>query len=223
MKKGDLIWGVIFVGVLSLFIIPITQNLILDLSDNHPYISGFLKFALLATLGDLLGSRIATGDYIFASLFYMRVLVWGVIGLMVTLVFPTYMGGAAFSQEIGVLPFQGVNYAQAFFGSAIMNLTFAPVMNTFHRLCDLYLNKKGANKKTSLKALIDEIDWPQFIIFNWIKVGILFWIPVHTVIFLLPENVQVSVAAFTSIFLGVILSFAAKKENKKFVEEDIYS
>lgn len=223
MKKGDFLWLGIFIGILSLFIIPVSKEVIMEQSAIHPYISGFLTFAILASMGDLLGKRIATGTYILEAGFLLRTLVWGVIGWMVTLVFTVFMSGAAAAQEAGLLPFPKQIIAQAIFGSSIMNLTFAPMMNTFHRVMDEFIEmkyKETEKGKISFRRVLGEIDWVTFVTFNWLKVGIFFWIPVHSIVFLLPEEIRVIVAAFSSIALGVILSFAAKntKVQKEFVE-----
>lgn len=214
MKKEDIAWGTILLLCILTFVVPTSREIVLDASDKHPYIAGFIKFAILAMMGELLGKRIVTGRYFFPPSFIFRMVVWGIIGLMVTLVFQVYMGGAATAQEVGILPFLGSNIALAIFGSSIMNLTFAPVMNTFHRLCDLFLEVKVDNnsqEKISLSVLIKKIDWVEFVTFNWLKVGIFFWIPVHSIIFLLPNNFRVVAAAFSSIALGVILAYATKR------------
>lgn len=213
MRKGDLVWALLLFGLVMLFVIPIPRDAILESSAAHPYIGGFVKFAILATMGDVLGKRIVSGDYQLSSKIFWRAIVWGIIGCMVTLVFQVFMGGAGIAQAEGLLPFYEVTVAQAIFGSAIMNLTFAPAMNTFHRIMDLWIEAayKKDNEKITLNKLVRKIDWPMFVSFNWLKVGILFWIPVHSVVFLLPGDIRVVVAAFCSIALGIILSFAAKK------------
>ena len=61
MKKGDIVWGFLLAGMLSLFLIPFNRDPILSASEAHPYIGGFIKFAILATMGDILGKRIASG------------------------------------------------------------------------------------------------------------------------------------------------------------------
>jgi hypothetical protein len=172
MKRGDLYWGLAFAPMLLVFLIPTTRDVIISLAEAHPYLMGFVKFAILATMGDFLGSRVATGDYVVAKGLPFHVLVWGIIGVMVTLVFPTYMGGASAAQASGLLPFAGVALGQAFFGSMIMNLTFAPVMNTFHRVSDTYINlkfDKTYTEKITFSMLIESINWPRFVIFNWLK------------------------------------------------------
>ncbi|WP_159722828.1 hypothetical protein [Enterococcus sp. CSURQ0835] len=213
MKKGDLLWGGIFLALVSLFIFPLTRGWILQASQMHPYLAGLIKFAILASLGDALGKRIVTGRYEISRATIYRGVVWGIIGLMVTLVFSVFMGGAGVAQTEKLLPFAEIPLAQAFFGSAIMNLTFAPVMNTFHRLLDLAIEARQMGASLSFKVLITRIDWPTFILFNWLQVGLFFWLPVHTLIFLLPADLRVAVAAFSSIALGIILSFATKKSS----------
>lgn len=211
MKKGDIIWVLLLAGLLALFVIPVTRDPILASSSAHPYIGGFIKFAILATMGDILGKRIASGNYQLSLQVLLRAIVWGIIGCMVTLVFPVFMGGAGAAQAGKLLPFAGVTFVQALCGSSIMNLTFAPAMNTFHRVMDIWIESAAANEPVTLKKIIGKIDWVSFVTFNWLKVGIFFWIPVHTIVFLLPENLRVIVAAFCSIALGIILSFASKK------------
>lgn len=213
MKKGDIIWGVLLASLLALFLIPSTRDPILIASEAHPYIGGFIKFAILATMGDILGKRIASGEYQLSVQVIMRAIVWGIIGCMVTLVFPVFMGGAGAAQAGGLLPFAGISFVQAFCGSSIMNLTFAPAMNTFHRVLDMWIEASAKKESVNLRKIISQIDWVNFVTFNWLKVGIFFWIPVHTIVFLLPENLRVIVAAFCSIALGIILSFASKKSS----------
>lgn len=59
MKRGDIVWGLLLAGLLMLFVIPATRDSILAASSAHPYIGGFIQFAILATMGDLFGKRIA--------------------------------------------------------------------------------------------------------------------------------------------------------------------
>ena len=67
MKRGDIVWGLLLASLLVLFVIPATRDSILAASSAHPYIGGFVQFSILATMGDLFGKRIASGDYHFCS------------------------------------------------------------------------------------------------------------------------------------------------------------
>lgn len=79
MKRGDIVWGLLLAGLLMLFVIPATRDSILAASSAHPYIGGFIQFAILATMGDLFGKRIASGDYQFSAQVPLRAVVWGII------------------------------------------------------------------------------------------------------------------------------------------------
>lgn len=80
------------------------------------YAGGFIKFAILASMGDMLGIRVIKGEWIAPKGLMYKALVWGIIDWrMVTLVFTVFMGGAAAAQASGKLPFNGSILAQAFF------------------------------------------------------------------------------------------------------------
>lgn len=212
MKKGDFLWiGALLIwGVI--LIIPSSRTVFIAFTDANPYIGGFIKFGILATMGDLLGARILKGEWIVPKGVFYRAIIWGIIGFMVTLVFSVFMGGAAAAQSAGRLPFKGSNFAQAFFGSAIMNLTFGPMMMVFHKFTDTYIDTKYENngEKITFVGLVDKIDWHTLVEFSWAKTCPLFWIPAHTVVFLLPGEYRVLVSAFLSIALGLMLALAKK-------------
>lgn len=66
-----------------------------------------------------------------------------------------------------------------------MNVTFGPMMMVFHKFCDLYIDEKYENKgKITLSKLVDKVDWYSLVEFSWVKTCLLFWIPVHTIVFL---------------------------------------
>ncbi len=105
----------------------------------------------------------------------------------------------------------GIGIAQAFFGSAVMNLTFGPMMMFFHRIMDLWIDSSYEKKgKVSLSVLVDKIDWHSLVEFSWAKTCLFFWIPAHTIVFMLPPQYRVLVSAFLSIALGLLLAFAKK-------------
>lgn len=88
-----------------------------------------------------------------------------------------------------------------------MNLTFGPVFMAFHKCTDKYLElRHGGAKKPGLRGVVTGIDWYGFISFTVLKTIPFFWIPAHTLTFLLPPEYQVIAAAALSIALGIILS-----------------
>jgi hypothetical protein len=216
MKKGDFLWGLALLGWIVMLAVPSSREVFMQYTGAHPYIGGFVKFLILATMGDLLGIRLIRGDYFIPQGVIPKALNWGVIGMMATLMFTLFMGGASAAQKAGLLPFAGVGFAQAFFGSAVMNLTFGPMMMFFHRIVDLWIDsfyEKG--KKATLGSLVDKIDWHSLVEFSWAKTCIFFWIPAHTIVFMLPSQYRVLVSAFLSIALGLLLAFAKKEKKSK--------
>lgn len=217
MKKGDFIWGTVLLLWVLILVMPTSRENFITITELHPYIAGFIKFAILATMGDLLGMRIVNKQWIIPKSTWAKSVIWGIIGIMVTLVFTVYMGGTAAAQTSGRLPFRGVLFAQALFGSAIMNVTFGPIMMTFHRFTDMYIDRKYENPKAkvTLSNLIEQNDWHSLVEFAWMKTCLFFWIPVHTFVFLLPAQYRVLASAFLSIALGLMLAFIKMKSKQE--------
>jgi hypothetical protein len=214
MKKGDFIWGVVLLIWILILVIPVTRTSFINYTEIHPYIAGFVKFAILATMGDLLGMRMINKTWVIPDGLLIKVIIWGVIGMMITLVYTVYMGGVAVAQSTDKLPWEGSVIAQALFGSIIMNVTFGPMMMTFHRFTNMFIDLRCQRSRgqVSLSDLVDKNDWHSLVEFAWVKTCIFFWIPVHTLVFLLPGEYRVLVSAFLSIALGLLL--AASKTQK---------
>ncbi|MBM7561885.1 hypothetical protein [Fusibacter tunisiensis] len=213
MKKGDLIWGGIFIAFIAFVLYPATHDIFVDATTAHPYIGGFVKFALLATMGELLVVRLKSGTWQKSAGFIWRVIIWGVLGMAITLVFQIYGGGVAKALENGYLIGHKNVFLTAFWTSALMNLFFAPTFMAFHRFTDTYLDLKygDAIKAPTINQVVKRIDWSGFIGFVVVKTIPLFWIPAHTVTFLLPPEYRILVAALLSMVLGILLTIAKKK------------
>ncbi|HWJ02684.1 MAG TPA: hypothetical protein VNU93_03325, partial [Verrucomicrobiae bacterium] len=65
--------------------------------------------------------------------------------------------------------------------------------------------------QVKLADVVNHIDWHGFISFVVLKTIPFFWIPAHTITFMLPTEYRVLTAAFLSIALGGILAFAKKQ------------
>lgn len=212
MKKGDIFWGLGILAFVLIILIPASHEVFVSFTSTHPYLGGFIKFAILATMGELLAIRITTGDYKKPSGLIYRALIWGLLGMVIVLIFGLFAIGVKGNLEIGMLPGGTSKLAFAFFVSAIMNTTFAPTMMAFHRCTDTYIDLKYEKKgKVTVSEVVDRIDWNGFISFIVIKTIPFFWIPAHTITFLLPPEYRVLVAASLSIALGAILAFAKRK------------
>lgn len=194
-----------------ILIVPVTREGFKALSSAHPYLMGLVKFALLATVGEVLAMTLRARR---ASLpFYIgwRMLIWGLIGVAITFMMKTYSYGVAGLMENKLLPGAGESFGsrllKAFYTAAVMNLTFGPTFMAFHKCTDKYLELRHAGeKKPGLRGVVNGVDWHSFVSFTLFKTIPLFWIPAHTLTFLLPAEYQVIAAAALSIALGLILS-----------------
>lgn len=212
MKKEDFLW-ILTLALFVLFLIyPSTHALFISATNSHPYLVGFAKFAILATMGELLARRLVVGHWEKPGGLLFRAVVWGFLGMLIVIIFSIYATGVKAAMQAHLLPFQGSSLAFAFFTSAIMNTTFAPTMMGFHRLTDTYIDLKLSGKSNiTLSDVAGAVDWRSFVSFVCVKTIPFFWIPAHTITFFLPAEYRVLMAAMLSIALGAILSFAKKK------------
>lgn len=199
--------------------VPYSRTIFITFTELHPYLGGFIKFSILASMGDLLGVRIIKGEWSVPKGFLIRAVVWGGLGMMITLVFTVFMTGTAGAQQSGKLPFKDSKLALAFMGSFIMNITFGPMMYIYHKFADLWIDlwyekKEGVIKEITLLEMVNRMDWYQIVSFSWIKTCLLIWTPIHTVVFLLPSQYRVLVSAFLSILLGILIALTKKKKIK---------
>ncbi len=213
MKKGDFLWGLALAAFAGLIISPLTHDSFMNFTGAHPYIGGFIKFSILATLGELLAIRLSKGDYQKPHGLIARFILWGLIGILITLMFQIFSNGVLAAMDQGFLPGKGSAFLFALFTSSIMNLTFAPTFMAFHRYTDTVLDLNGMNKKMpSAGQVLDAIDWKGFVSFVVFKTCPFFWIPAHTINFMLQPQYRVLVAAGLSLVLGVILALAKGKK-----------
>jgi hypothetical protein len=223
MKKVDWFFLFIFIFILALLIIPFTRIGIENLSSNHPYFMGFVKTAILATYGELLASRIYTKKYFYNKGLFFRFIIWGFLGMTFVLVFKIFDGGVNAAISTGLLfnididNFWNKLYV-AFTISFFMNLIFAPTFMILHRFTDTFIDLgEGKLKKifkVQFKDVIEKIDWNLFFTFIVLKTIPLFWIPAHTITFLLPDNYRILSAGFLSIALGLILTITKLRKEK---------
>lgn len=184
-------------------------------------IMSFLKFALLATLGEIIALRIRTGNYNEPGFGIIpRMIVWGFLGLAINIAFQIFStGGPVFLAYLGLNnapeamkgSFSMLKLLDAFTISATMNLTFAPVMMTFHKITDTHIIKTGGTVRglfspIPFASIFRNMNWDVMWNFIFKKTIPYFWIPAHTITFLLPSEFRVLFAALLGVALGLILT-----------------
>jgi len=212
-RYGTYIWLTLLAIAAGLLIYPATNSLFLETTSNHPYIMGFVKFSILSMMGEFLAARLVYGKWTSIKGLIPKMLLWGILGMMIVAMFSIYSHGVDGAAGDGLLFINGSKLFRAFLISAIMNLTFAPVFMATHRITDRYIDSRYTGKAVSISEIIRTTDWGKFIKDIVIKTIPLFWIPAHTITFLLPGGYKVLFAASLSIILGLILSFAKMKNN----------
>ncbi len=225
MKRSDIIFLFIFVGLfVPFFLSEKLYDFFVWFSTDWAFTASFIKFAILATMGEMLGSRLRTGIYLpegFALLY--RAVVWGFLGMTVKAAFMIFGGGTPLimahlgmenPEAVMAGPVTGARVIMAFAISTFLNIFYAPVLMVTHRVSDLHIAAAAGDRRKLLavpdvKLLLASIDWNSM----WgivLKRSIpLFWIPAQTVNFLLPDEFRILVAALYSTVLGVILALAA--------------
>ncbi len=207
----------VFTTFAAILAIPYTRVIFEDLSGAHPFIMGFFKFALLATAGEIIAIRMSSGRWQKPVYLIARIIIWGLIGVWITYMMKIFFVGAGAIMEIGLIPGRTLppvwrQLIRAFTTSATMNLTFGPTFMAVHKCSDTYLALRAEKgKKVSLAEVIDTVDWKRFVSFTLFKTVPIFWIPAHTVTFMLPSEYQVMLAALLSVALGIILNLKKAK------------
>lgn len=230
MKKQDLLFLAFCILLFLPFFISETVYNYYDLfNKEHGMIMSFVKFAILATMGESIGLRIRNGIYNQAGFGLIpRAIVWGILGLTIKLAFVIFGKGAPmFLDYMGVSgigdamkgDFSTTKLLGAFTISATINLIYAPVMMTLHKITDTHIINNGGTisglfKPIKFGQIMVNMNWDVQWNFVFKKTIPFFWIPAHTITFLLPAEFQVLFAAALGIALGVLLAIASLKGNK---------
>lgn len=217
MLLGDFIVVIVSVGMTAFFIIPATRSLYDQIYNNVPVIVSFIKFSLLATGGEWFAKRIKIHSYSIKGFGLLpKMIVWGVLGIFIYFAFQIFGSGvpAAFPFLRETSGF-GIKLLGAFLTSLMMNIIFSPVLMLAHHLTDNYITLNNGHfplRNISIRSLLDTIDWQRMWGFVFSKTIPFFWIPAHTITFLLPAQYRTLFAAVLSVILGILLGIPGIKK-----------
>ena len=229
MKKSDLLFAIVMLAIfVPFFVSPELYAWYKSFNAEHAMIMAFLKFGILATLGEMLGCRISTGKYTTPTFGVApRMVVWGLLGMAISMAMTVFangipafiasMGGASLVAEFGA---EGISFGKfivALSISVMMNTFFAPVFMTFHKITDAHIAECGGSLKAlitpiPMRRLICNLNWDVQWGFIFKKTIPLFWYPAHTITFMLPGELRVLFAALLGVALGLILAIGLKKK-----------
>lgn len=205
------VWFLVLLLVIAILYFPVSRERFVHLTDTYPYLMGILKIGLLGIMGDLLGNKIVRGKWQIRGIrISQRILVWGFLGLVFTVVFPLFSHGVEGLLNSGLLYGKNSIFFAAFWKSFFMNIIFAFPMMIFHRFTDNLIDKDKLFTIWPVVETFENINWDNM--FRVVGAAcIWFWIPAHTITFLLPAEFRVMSAALLAIVLGFILGLAKRK------------
>lgn len=225
----DLLLFLLIVALfLPFFLSPALYAAYHGFNARHAIFLGGVKFAILSTIGEVIAFRIRTKDYRLQGFGVVpRMVVWFFLGAWIVMAMRIFGAGTPPLTDyiIGadgklVEAMKGglswYKFLGAFSISLLQNTAFAPVFMTLHKITDTHIMRCGGSMRSFCTPLrIGDImagmDWKRQWSFVFKKTIPFFWIPAHTITFMLPGEYQVLFAAFLGIVLGVILAFAANK------------
>ncbi len=173
------------------------MNWYIELVTAHPILTAMLQFAVLGTLGDAVSHWIVKRKlftpYDFKTLI-LKIIEWSILAVMIKYAFIGFQGFVDSLINQSYLP-QLSGIGRSFVVSALMNLQFGSLLVIMHRLMDNLIagNQNWKNLDKGFYSLL------------W------FWIPAHTITFILPKEFQIGLAALWSLALGIILGFYNRK------------
>lgn len=230
MKKKDIIFAVcVIVCLLPFFIFPSVYDFYKQWNAEHAFFLSFLKFGILSTLGEVLALRVRKGVYNEPGFGILpRAFVWGLLGMWIAIAMKVFYAGApgiadyllgtnntiAMSMQGGIDIYKIIG---AFAVSLMMNTSFGPVFMTLHKITDTHILATGGTlsgffKPMNVGRIMSGLNWNVQWNFVFKRTIPLFWIPAHTITFLLPVQSQVLFAAFLGVALGLIMAVAANKK-----------
>ena len=230
MKKSDFA----FIAVVLAIFVPFAVSAPLyegykSFNAEHGMVMSFLKFAVLATAGELLGLRLSSGTYLQRGFgVWPRAVVWGILGMGINLAMIIFSNGVPVALEYCGLhgaaaamagPTGPLKVLVALYISVGMNGIFAPVFMTFHKITDTHILACGGSLRAlatpiPMARIMTHLNWDAQWHFVFKKTIPFFWVPAHTVTFLLPGEARVLFAALLGVVLGVLLAVAARMKRK---------
>ena len=230
MKKSDFAFIAVILAIFAPFALSETlYGWYKSFNAGHGMVMSFLKFAILSTAGELLGLRLSAGIYLKRGFgVWPRAVVWGILGMGINLAMIIFSNGVPVALEYCGL--QGATAAMAgpvtlmkvltaLCISIGMNGIFAPVFMTFHKITDTHILACGGSLRAlatpiPMARIMTGLNWDAQWNFVFKKTIPFFWVPAHTVTFLLPGEARVLFAALLGVVLGVLLAVAARMKSK---------
>ncbi|MCF8068860.1 MAG: hypothetical protein K9L30_09770 [Desulfobacterales bacterium] len=173
------------------------MNWYIEIVETNPIITAMIQFAILGTLGDIISKWIIKKKFFLpfgVKVLMLKMTEWALLSIFVKYAFVGFHGFIDSLVVHNLLP--DMNTAgYAFSVSVSMNLLFGPFLVVMHRFLENTI--AGAKNWERIDKALLSLVW--------------FWIPAHTITFMLPKPFQIGIAALLSIVLGLILGAYNRK------------
>lgn len=228
MKIGDFICLAVLASLPAAIFGGALQDLRL-LASAHPQAVGFGAFAVWGAIGETWGYRLSGRGYPQLSRVFISALLWGLHGLLASVLYWVINSGVFISQGMNILPgggyvanagsfkafFGSFFFTGPFFTSLLVCLTMSPVILALQRLViasfDFRLDK---GRWPSLALASWKADWPRFIHYQLTGVPLI-RVPMMTVVFMLPPNLWLFTAAWAWSLVTILEGLSSGKERRK--------
>lgn len=227
MKPSDIAVWVCIALVLGLFgLVPGMFEAFNDFSRDHEFLMSFIKFGVLCTLGECFALRITAKAYNRPGFGILpRFIMWGLLGMVINASFVIYaMGVPHLVAALGLpLPPDALastslanKAGMAFCISVANNFLFAPLFMTVQAVLSIHIAETGGTlsgffSTVPISRTLGKIDWNMLWGFVFKKTLPFFWVPCHTITFILPTELRVLFAAALGVVLGIILAVASPR------------
>jgi hypothetical protein len=169
----------------------------IDWVHAAPIVSAVIQFAILGTFGEIISNWLKRKSFRYPFSFGIsiwKMCTWALLAVGIKYAFKGYVGFVEYLESHAMLPPLST-FGKAFAISAAMNVQFGLLLVLLHRVMD-NIPEKQANWAGLSKSFYSLL---------W------FWIPAHTVTFMLPDAWRIGLAALWSLVLGLILGLFNRK------------
>ena len=177
------------------------MNWYISIVQKYPFYSAMIQFAILGTLGGCIAKWVQNKKFYFPLTWKEAIwfpVSWAILAVMIKAAFIGFDGYINILIDKNIFPeilSSETSFIRALCWSMLMNLQFGPFLIIVHRWLDCLPFGK-TNWKNIDKSLISLLWW---------------WIPAHTVTYMLPVDFRIGLAAFWSLILGFILGIFNRK------------
>jgi hypothetical protein len=209
VKRGDWLCILLFLAVGAALAWPASRDALRLLSESHRSWAGFLAFGLCGPLGEALAGRFRWKRYPGPGALAALVPGWGLTGLALAKLFWIQNGGVSLAQASGLLPGGGYGVSPSPLTSFLTSFFFTGPFFTSLMLNAGPLFFLAALRRLAVSALrvSRRPDWAGFIREEAV-VKPLLRLPLLTIVFMLPPDLWLLLAAWLGALLTGLLGLA---------------